>query len=68
MRALMFDDYVLVLSGIAYSSVAALLVMFAAVTLFKKDILLTGKVSNSDRKSKVPLVALLQTIARKRRK
>ena len=68
MRALMFDDYVLVLSGIAYSSVAALLVMFAAVTLFKKDILLTGKVSNSDRKIKVPLVALLQTIARKRRK
>src|SRR5690606_33713861 len=51
MRALMFDDYVLVLSGIAYSSMMALLVMFIAVTLFKKDILLTGKVASSDSKS-----------------
>jgi ABC-2 type transport system permease protein len=68
MRSLMFDDYALVLGGIAYTTAVALLAMFVAVTLFKKDILLTGKVSNSDKKSKIPLVALLQTIARKRRK
>jgi len=68
MRSLMFDDYALVLGGIAYTSAVALLAMFIAVTLFKKDILLTGKVSNSDRKSRFPIMAPLQTIARKRRK
>ncbi|MHC1680811.1 MAG: ABC transporter permease [Methanomassiliicoccales archaeon] len=68
MRSLMFDDYALVLGGIAYTSAVALLTMFVAVTLFKKDILLTGKVSNTDKKSRFPIIALLQTIARKRKK
>ncbi len=68
MRSLMFDDYALVLGGIAYTSAVALLAMFVAVTLFKKDILLTGKVSSSDKKSRYPIIALLQTIARKRKK
>ncbi len=68
MRSLMFDDYGLVLGGIAYTAAVALLAMFIAVTLFKKDILLTGKVSNSDKKSKIPMVAMLQTMARKRKK
>ena len=68
MRSLMFDDYALVLGGIAYTSAVALLAMFVAVTLFKKDILLTGKVSSSDKKSRFPIIALLQTIARKRKK
>jgi ABC-2 type transport system permease protein len=68
MRSLMFDDYGLVLGGIAYTSAVALLTMFIAVTLFKKDILLTGKISNTDKKSRYPIVALLQTIARKRKK
>lgn len=68
MRSLMFDDYALVLGGIAYTSAVALLTMFIAVTLFKKDILLTGKVSDSGKKSRFPIIALLQTIARKRKK
>jgi len=68
MRSLMFDDYALVLSGIAYSTILALIVMFAAVTLFRKDILLTGRVSSSDKRSKYPLIALLQSLASKRRK
>jgi len=68
MRSLMFDDYGLVLGGIAYTSAVALLTMFIAVTLFKKDILLTGKISNTDKKSRYPIIALLQTIARKRKK
>ena len=67
MRALMFDDYVLVLSGIAYSSMMALLVMFIAVTLFKKDILLTGKVASSDSKSRSPLVNLMRRVVLKRK-
>ena len=67
MRALMFDDYVLVLSGIAYSSMMALLVMFIAVTLFKKDILLTGKVASSDSKSRSPLVNLVRRVVLKRK-
>jgi len=67
MRALMFDDYVLVLSGIAYSSAMALLVMFIAVTLFKKDILLTGKVASSDSKSRSPLVNLMRRVVLKRK-
>jgi ABC-2 type transport system permease protein len=68
MRSLMFDDYGLVLGGIAYTSAVALLTMFIAVTLFKKDILLTGKISNTDKKSRYPIIALMQTIARKRKK
>ncbi|MCG7844719.1 MAG: ABC transporter permease [Methanomassiliicoccales archaeon] len=67
MRALMFDDYMLVLAGIAYSSAVALLAMFVAVTLFKKDILLTGKISRSDKTSRYPIVALMQKVMKKRR-
>ena len=47
------------IAGIAYTAAVALLTMFIAVTLFKKDILLTGKVIQPDKKSKIPLVALL---------
>jgi len=67
MRSLMFDNYALVLSGIAYTSIVALATMFVAVTLFKKDILLTGKISSSENKSRYPIIALLQTIAKKRK-
>jgi ABC-2 type transport system permease protein len=67
MRSLMFDDYALVLAGIAYSTVMALAVMFIAVTLFKKDILLTGRVSRKEGKSRYPIVALLQRMVKKRR-
>ncbi len=68
MRSLMFDDYALVLGGIAYTSAVALLAMFVAVTLFKKDILLTGKISNKDKKeSKSPLVNLIRRFVLKQK-
>jgi ABC-2 type transport system permease protein len=68
MRSLMFDDYLLVLSGIAYSATVALLMMFVAVTLFRKDILLTGKISRQEKVSKFPLLAMVQKATRRRRK
>ena len=40
---LMFGDYTLVLAGIAYEAVFAAAMMGAAVILFKKDILVTGR-------------------------
>lgn len=68
MRSLMFDDYALVFGGIAYTSAVALLAMFVAVTLFKKDILLTGKISNKDKKkSKSPLVNLIRRFVLKQK-
>lgn len=66
MRALMFDDYTLVLSGIAYASIFALVTMFIAVYLFRKDILLTGKVSRTDKRSKFPIVDLIMRMGKKR--
>jgi ABC-2 type transport system permease protein len=67
MRSLMFDDYALVLGGIAYTSAVALLAMFVAVTLFKKDILLTGKISNKDKKSRSPLENLIRRVVLKQK-
>ena len=42
MRALMFDEYPLVLGGIAYSAVFSAVVIALAVRIFKSDRLLTG--------------------------
>ncbi|HPD06643.1 MAG TPA: ABC transporter permease [Candidatus Bipolaricaulis sp.] len=42
MRALMFDEYPLVLGGIAYSAVFSAVVIAMAVRIFKSDRLLTG--------------------------
>lgn len=42
MRALMFDEYSLVLGGIAYSAVFSAVVIALAVRIFKSDRLLTG--------------------------
>ncbi|MDD1772004.1 MAG: ABC transporter permease [Methanomassiliicoccales archaeon] len=67
MRALMFDDYTLVLSGIAYSLIFALVTMFIAVYLFRKDILLTGKVSRTDKKTGFPLIDMMLGMAKKRK-
>ncbi len=67
MRSLMFDNYALVLSGIAYTSVVALITMLVAVTLFKKDILLTGKVARSKEKGRSPLGSMVQRFVLKRK-
>ncbi len=67
-RMLMFDDYGLVLAGIAYSTIMALVVMFIAVTLFKKDILLTGRVASAEKYSRWPLLAIVEKLVRKRRR
>jgi len=45
-RALLFGDYMLVISGIAYVSVFALAMIAIAVHIFKTDRLLTGSVSH----------------------
>jgi ABC-2 type transport system permease protein len=43
MNNLMFDDYGLVLAGIAYQLMFAAITVAAAVWLFKKDLLITGR-------------------------
>jgi len=67
MRSLMFDNYALVLSGIAYTSVVAIIAMLVAVTLFKKDILLTGKVARSEEKGRSPLGSMIRRFVLKRK-
>jgi len=67
MRSLMFDNYALVLSGIAYTSVVAIITMLVAVTLFKKDILLTGKVARSEEKGRSPLGSMMRRFVLKRK-
>ena len=60
-RALMFDNTGLVLVGIGYELLFTLVAMFIAVTLFKKDILLTGRVKSSERKrTRFPLIDLIR--------
>lgn len=44
-RALMLDNYVLVISGIAYSAIFAAITIAIAVWIFNTDRLLTGKVT-----------------------
>jgi len=68
MRSLMFDDYVLVIAGIAYSTIMALLAMFVAVTLFKKDILLTGKAVSQEKLDKFPILVAMMKMSKKRRR
>ncbi len=45
MRSLMFDDYLLVGAGIAYSIVFAIVVIMVLVRIFSTDKLLTGRIS-----------------------
>jgi len=45
-RALLFDDYILVLGGIIYVSVFALVMISIAVWVFKTDRLLTGSINS----------------------
>ena len=51
MKELMFDNTGFVIAGIIYNAIFAAVAMFIAVTLFKKDILLTGRVKSSNKKS-----------------
>lgn len=48
-RALMFDDYLLVLGGIAYVAIFATVIIAAGVRIFKTDRLLTGGVKTRRR-------------------
>ena len=49
-RSLMFDDYTLVIGGIAYEAAFAFITMAIAVWAFRKDILLTGRLRKGDDK------------------
>jgi ABC-2 type transport system permease protein len=49
-KSLMFDDYTLVVGGIAYEAAFAIVTMAIAVWAFRKDILLTGKLRKGDEK------------------
>jgi ABC-2 type transport system permease protein len=49
-KSLMFNDYGIVIAGIIYQAIFAGIAMLIAVRLFRKDILLTGKVKSADRK------------------
>ena len=44
MRALMFDDYGLVISGLAYVTIFAVVMMAVTIWIFKTDRLLTGRI------------------------
>ena len=67
-RALMFDDYTLVIAGIIYNAAFGLVTMFIAVKLFKMDILLTGRVKSAEQKRRRGLFSLnLPSMPRKKR-
>jgi ABC-2 type transport system permease protein len=57
-RALMFDDYTIVIAGIVYNAIFGLVTMFIAVKLFKMDILLTGRVKSAEQKRRYRLFSL----------
>jgi ABC-2 type transport system permease protein len=57
-RALMFDDYTIVIAGIVYNAIFGLVTMFIAVKLFKMDILLTGRVKSAEQKRRYSLFSL----------
>ena len=57
-RALMFDDYTIVIAGIIYNAIFGLVTMFIAVRLFKMDILLTGRVKSAEQKRRRNLLNL----------
>jgi ABC-2 type transport system permease protein len=49
-NSLMFGNYGIVFAGIVYEVAISLVTMFIAVYLFKKDILLTGRVKSAEKK------------------
>jgi ABC-2 type transport system permease protein len=62
MRSLMFGDTNLVLAGIGYEVIFCIVTMFIAVTLFKKDILLTGRIKSGRRKSASPIASMIKEL------
>jgi len=67
-RALMFDDYTIVIAGIVYNAIFGLVTMFIAVKLFKMDILLTGRVKSAEQKRRLSLFSLNLPSRSRRRK
>jgi len=66
-RSLMFDDYTLVVGGIVYEAAFAFVTMAIAVWLFKKDILLTGRLRKGEEKLPInPLWRAMYKMNRKR--
>ena len=57
MRALMFDDYGLVIAGIAYSAIFAVVAIALTVWIFKTDRLLTGKIGKKEGSARTNLLA-----------
>ncbi len=60
-RSLMFDDYSLVISGIAYAALFSVAMIAIAVWIFKTDRLLTGRMGKktSKKRSSFPLIDML---------
>jgi ABC-2 type transport system permease protein len=66
-RSLMFDDYTLVVGGIVYETIFAIATMAIAVWLFRKDILLTGRLTAGGKKqSWSPLRNAIQRMSRRK--
>lgn len=66
-RSLMFDDYTLVVGGIVYETIFAIATMAIAVWLFRKDILLTGRLTAGGKKqSWSPLWNAIQRMTRRK--
>ena len=66
-RSLMFDDYTLVVGGIVYETAFAIATMAIAVWLFRKDILLTGRLTAGGKKqSWSPLRNAIQRMSRRK--
>jgi ABC-2 type transport system permease protein len=53
MRALMFDNYALVIGGIAYTAVFTIIMIWIAVRIFNSDRLLTGRVQKRTARGKL---------------
>lgn len=62
---MMLGNYFIVIAGIAYMTVFAIAAMFIAVTLFKKDILLTGRVKSAEKQRPKSLIGLLMNMKRR---
>jgi ABC-2 type transport system permease protein len=60
-RALLFDDYLLVLSGIVYVTLFAAATVALAVHIFKTDRLLTGRIGKKKRRRHILLVERSKT-------
>lgn len=66
-RSLMFDDYTLVVGGIVYEAIFAIATMAIAVWLFRKDILLTGRLTAGEKKrSWSPIWNAIQRMSRRK--